>query len=839
MRFSESLRFNANPDWWPYYLPYDELKKQVSTLSHIYSYICISLDSQPNRQANFPHDAHQDFSTDEEEQDLEQAVPHAYSLSQHPPMRRTASQRVLGQARFDKSRISYNSFLRNDQAMSVESRSTLSNMSPSALQAMFDERETFFFDTLHRNTSDIERFYCSLCEQLDIVTSEIRTEAQNLSLRMHSTQELEGSNSIEYVPLLASSPPLRSGHMSVVTKADLQDFRKRVVEHYKELGETINFSVLNHSGFDKILKKHDKHTARETRAKFMDSLKRNNFFMDTTSVKDLQCLTERIFADVFKNGDIEAGKMELHSSLRDLIIWDRNTIWRDILRTERRVAAFHSVKGGDNLVIPSSSAGVVLRPRLIPVFLAVIAFVVILMFPQFLERLPVEGGRIYAPSVIAAANRCLAMVTAVIILWAFDGLPLYVSSFLILPLTILLGIFLDEDGKALDARNASATMFSHLSSPTLILIVCVYALGAALSKFEIDKLVATSIISRVQRADHLLLTVMGLAVFVSMLVSNVAAPVLLNSVLMPTIDAMRESPHNRKYVQCLLLGVMVGSNIGGFASPISSPQSVVALGLLNGDYKILFFEWLKAALPQCALMVLASYGVLCVMFKPRNFKLPPVPRFSEKVLWPHWVVIVTILITVVLWSVHSLSNMFGSAGVVAVIPIIVLFGSGILTKEDFNNLPWDVVWLVAGGMVLGAAVESCELLSLVAERLTHQIGASNIRLTYVVLCAFMATIANAVSHTVSAIIVLPLIFKIGVSLEHPQLLVVGGTIAASCAMAFPISSFPNISAIQVEDETGNPYLTPQKILYVGSIMTVVATIILLTFGYQIMLFFGL
>ena len=49
--------------------------------------------------------------------------------------------------------------------------------------------------------------------------------------------------------------------------------------------------------------------------------------------------------------------------------------------------------------------------------------------------------------------------------------------------------------------------------------------------------------------------------------------------------------------------------------------------------------------------------------------------------------------------------------VVAIIPLVLFFGTGILTKEDFNNFLWTIIILAAGGLSLGKVVSSSGLAS--------------------------------------------------------------------------------------------------------------------------------
>ena len=71
---------------------------------------------------------------------------------------------------------------------------------------------------------------------------------------------------------------------------------------------------------------------------------------------------------------------------------------------------------------------------------------------------------------------------------------------------------------------------------------------------------------------------------------------------------------------------------------------------------------------------------------------------------------------------------------------------------------------------------------------------------YGVLCVFSAltlVIATFISHTVAALIILPLVYDIGDAMEpaHPNLLVMAAVLMCSAAMALPTSGFPNMSEL--------------------------------------------
>lgn len=690
----------------------------------------------------------------------------------------------------------------------------LQGMSVEALSREFDAIESTFFRRLDGEATKVDAFYTRMVVALEKISLELAAAAA----RRDETGGVE------------------------VGAAALQ---RRYVEHYLELTELINFAELNLSGFEKILKKHDKNVMATTRSAYIAKLERSRAFCKRDALVGLRERTEREFADLFWGGDTLAAREELSEGLRDLLIWERNTIWRDMLQSERRVAAVRSKKRGGS----TSSRAVMLAARPLLLAMGLFLFAGILLYPRDITaRLPqgevgdtaaaggatkLRGSDVGSP---AAADRCLALLVLTSFLWATEALPLYVTSLGVAPAAVLLRVFLGSDGKPLHASEAAHVVMAAMGDQVIMLIICVYSLAAALSKLGLDKVAATAVLSRVRRPSSVLLVVMLLAVFLSMWVSNVASPVLLNSVVLPVLRGLPPSSHH--FVQCILLGVALASNIGGMPSPIASPQNAVALGQLKGLHEVSFIEWMAATLPQCIIMVFAAHALLMAWFRPGNVTLPLIPRHTERFEWPHYVVLTTLLTTVGLWCYKPTLSVAGADGLVAVLPILVFFGTGILTKEDFNNLPWNVVYLVAGGIALGAAVQSSTLLALVAGTLHFVLRHSSLWQVFAVFSVFMSLVSNAISHTVSALIVLPVIAEVGASVGHPRLLVMGAVLACSGAMALPVSSFPNMASVSVENETGKRYLHASDVIKLGTPMTLISATVVISFGYVLMLAMG-
>lgn len=110
------------------------------------------------------------------------------------------------------------------------------------------------------------------------------------------------------------------------------------------------------------------------------------------------------------------------------------------------------------------------------------------------------------------------------------------TSLLIPFLSVLLNIVRTEDPnqpqERLNSKDATAAIFSAMWTPVIMLLLGGFTLAAALSKCKIDKRLATLVLSKAGTQPRTVLVAnMFVAAFASMLISNVAAPVLCYSII--------------------------------------------------------------------------------------------------------------------------------------------------------------------------------------------------------------------------------------------------------------------------------------------------------------------
>ncbi|RCI02879.1 low-affinity phosphate transporter [Rhizopus stolonifer] len=420
-------------------------------------------------------------------------------------------------------------------------------------------------------------------------------------------------------------------------------------------------------------------------------------------------------------------------------------------------------------------------------------------------------------------------------MWATEAIPLYATSCLIPFMIVPLGIMRDSSGASMTAKAAAKAVFASMFSGTIMMLLGGFALAAALSKYGIAKAFASHVLSRAGTRPHwVLLAIMFVSGFLSMFISNVATPVLCFSLIDPIL---RTLPDRSRVAPCLILGIALSSCIGGMTSPISSPQNIVTIQYIDPNPG--WGLWFAAALPVAILSMFICWGILLFVYRPAadTPHLNTIKPTKEKITWQQVFVMVITIATIALWCAETaLEDHIGDTGIIAAIPLFVFFGTGILNKDDLNNFLWSVVVLAQGGMALGNAVTSSGLLQDIALRLKDGISDLSVIAILAVFCFLILVFATFVSHTVAALIIVPIVQQVGQQLPvpHPNLLVMGAGLACSAGMGLPVSGYPNMSAVMLEDPSGKPYVTTKDFIITGIPTSIICTCLIFTMGYGIM-----
>jgi sodium-dependent dicarboxylate transporter 2/3/5 len=413
-----------------------------------------------------------------------------------------------------------------------------------------------------------------------------------------------------------------------------------------------------------------------------------------------------------------------------------------------------------------------------------------------------------------------AQVAAVLLLtaaalWITEAVPLFVTSFFLLAASICwLGPTLEAHGTPTPDAAFTAPFFSDVT----LLFLGGFTLAAGLQRFQLDERLARGIIARTGHAVPLLLAgVMGITAALSLVLSNTATAAMMLTLVGPIRDAL---PPGDRYRVAFALAVPFAANIGGLGTPIGSPPNALALAAMQeGGYAPSFGRWLLIGIPGVLLMLGVLWVVLMALYRGQTHSLPaPPPRRAEPLSHGARLVLATAALTALGWITADLHGL--STGTVALLPPAVLFGAGILNARDLRALPWDVLLMLGGGLLLGRVMEISGLASWLLSVLP--LPEDSLFLLVAVFGAAACLMSSVMSNTATANLIIPIAASLHVEGRAPILVAIA--FACSLAMPLPVSTPPNAMAFGSGDLTTAQFVRP------GLAVTLIGLVLALTAG---------
>ncbi len=439
------------------------------------------------------------------------------------------------------------------------------------------------------------------------------------------------------------------------------------------------------------------------------------------------------------------------------------------------------------------------------------------------ELIPLDG-------LTVVHHRAMFIFTLAAIFWIFEPIPVFATSMLVIFLELILlsdsGVVYAIAGKDESSFGTLMTyqeIMATMASPIIILFLGGFFLAMAATKYQLDQKMAQMFIKPFGTNPRMvMLGIMTITAVFSMFMSNTATTAMMLSILIPVL---RSLDANDKGKIGFALSIPIAANLGGIGTPIGTPPNAIALKYLSAEHDITFGKWMLMGVPYVIIMILIAWFILSRMFpastKSLELKIKAGPDYGYKPL----IVYATFCVTVFLWLTDFIHGM--NSYVVAMLPIIVFLCLNIIKKEDLKHINWDVLWLVAGGIALGMSLTKTGL----ADVFVSNIPFSSFSATIIFLVAggLSLLIANFMSHTATANLLIPIIAVIGSSVPALEkvgggaMLILAATFAMSLAMCLPISTPPNALAY------GTGLITTKDLTRTGLIIGIIGFVLAFAF----------
>ncbi|MED4159048.1 SLC13 family permease [Shouchella clausii] len=497
------------------------------------------------------------------------------------------------------------------------------------------------------------------------------------------------------------------------------------------------------------------------------------------------------------------------------ITWDR--LWQQHTRTKSALNVFSYAQKGSSALkreaaeyeqTKQSSGGQPApkekkpysRAQLIGLLLGPLLFFLTLMFFHP-EGLPTEGRHV------------LAVTLWIATWWVTEAIPIPATSLMPLILLPLTGAM---EGSAVASSYGNDIIFLFLGG---------FFIATAMEKWNLHKRIALFIIAVIGTStQRILLGFMAATAFLSMWVSNTAAVMMMvpmalaiTAQVAETLKGQKEGRELPKFEKAMLFGVGYAGTIGGFATLIGTPPTIIFAGQVRELFgvEVSFASWMLFAAPLMLVVLLFTWFYLGrIAFKTKIKELPGGKEVIQsersklgRISYEEGIVAGVFTFAAFMWitkdffwsgdnaMIFQLPGI--SDGMVAIMATMFLFlipgkaSARILDWADSRDIPWGVLLLFGGGLAIAAGFQSSGLSVWLGEQLTVLDGLHMLLIIGGATLLIMM-LTEITSNTATATMIMPVLAALAVAINvHPFALMAPCAIAANCAFMLPVGTPPN------------------------------------------------
>ena len=404
------------------------------------------------------------------------------------------------------------------------------------------------------------------------------------------------------------------------------------------------------------------------------------------------------------------------------------------------------------------------------------------------------------------ANAILASTVWIAIWWITEAIPIAVTALLPIILFPLTG------GLGLTETTAS---FGH---KYVFLYIGGFIIAIAIEKWNLHKRIALNIINLIgTNIVKIILGFMIATAFMSMWISNTATAVMMLPIAIAIVAQLRDNPNtiedeNLNFGKALMLAIAYSASIGGVATLIGTPPNLVLAGVVEETfgYEITFAKWFQFGFPISIILLFICWKYItgiAFKFKQKTFPGGREEIYKQlnalgKISYEEKLVAAVFAFTAFAWISRSylLESIIPGIDdtIIAMTGAIVIFllptknrERKILKWDEAVKLPWGILLLFGGGMALAKGFDSSGLAIWIGSQMSFfdTIPLLALLLFLVAMVNFLTEITSNLATTAMLLPVLVALAEtIGV---NPYYLLVGATVAASCAFMLPVATPPN------------------------------------------------
>lgn len=437
--------------------------------------------------------------------------------------------------------------------------------------------------------------------------------------------------------------------------------------------------------------------------------------------------------------------------------------------------------------------------RLFFIFLGLFLFSLVFFSPEWPDAVDPQGKHFPLSNEAQAA---LGLFLLAATWWVFEVVPIGVTS---ITIGVVQAVFLIRPAKI---------AFSDFMDPSVWFIIGSVVIGMSFSKSGLTKRMAYKMLNMVgEKTSMIYFGAFVMTSALTLIMAHTAVAAAVYPILMAIYNLYDEEGKSTRFGKGLFIGMAFVAGAGSIITLLGAARGAVAIGFFRDitGREITFFELTYYMLPVGVLMTIILWAFILLMFRPEHKTIPGLRdrvavlnRHLGKISRIEIMTIVIVAMTILALSfrkfIPGLENVEKSA--IILVSTILFFLFKILTLDDLEKIPWNIILLFGGAMSIGFCLWQTGAASWLAIQWLGVLQNAGWFLFVLGITFFVLIMTNFIMNVAAIAISLPVALVIAPYLGvAPEVIVFSSLVAAGMPFLLLVGAAPNAIAYESKQFT--------------------------------------
>ncbi len=386
--------------------------------------------------------------------------------------------------------------------------------------------------------------------------------------------------------------------------------------------------------------------------------------------------------------------------------------------------------------------------------------------------------------------------------WVLEVIPIGVTSIMIGVVQVLFMI------------RPAKVAFTDFMDPSVWFIIGSLVIGMSFSRTGLTKRIAYKMLDLVgERTSMIYLGAFVMTAGMTLIMAHTAVAAAVYPLLMAIYALYDQGDKPTRFGKGLFIGMAFVAGAGSVITLLGAARGAVAIGFFRDitGREISFFELSKYMAPIGILMVFLLWGFVMIYFKPEQKVIPGLKQrvhHLNKTLGPirgqEILTLVIVFSAIAVMSLRSFVPIFSVLDKSAIILVatILFFLLKVLTIDDLEDIPWNIVLLFGGAMSIGFCLWQTGAASWLAINWLVALQHANWFIFVMGIAFFVLVMTNLIMNVAAIAISLPVALVIAPYLGvAPEVILYASLATAGMPFLLLVGAAPNAIAYESKQFT--------------------------------------